>query len=170
MPHRKVIVEIVEERRDEMVKYASAVSGDEAGAEDLVQEAWLRCHQMAEVQSVAKPAHLLWRILRNLSIDRGRRIANEGRTFLRGRSEKQWEELADDQPSVEEMLIAQAELAAIQRLLDSLDTRTRKAFEMHRFEGAKLREIATRLGISTTTAHGLVANVVRLIRETVRQD
>ena len=170
VPRSKLIADLVEERRGEMVRYAGAVSGDDAGAEDLVQEAWLRCDQAAHDQSVEKPAHLLWRILRNLSIDRGRRIAHEGRILVGGRNDPQWEALPDDQPSVEDMLIAQSELAAIQRVLNGLEPRTRAAFEMHRFEGAKLREIAVRLGVSITTAHGLVATAMRLIRETVRQD
>ena len=170
MPQSKVIAELLEERREELVKYASAVSGDEAGAEDLVQEAWLRCDQAARTEPVAKPAHLLWRVLRNLSIDRGRRVAREGRTFLGGQQDQQWENLPDDQPSIEAMLIARHELAAIQRVLDRLDRRTREAFEMHRFEGAKLREIAARLGISITTAHGLVASAMRQIREAACRD
>jgi len=170
VPHRKVIAQLLEERREEMVKYAGAVSGDDAGAEDLVQEAWLRCDRAAQDRPIAKPAHLLWRILRNLSIDRGRRAAREGRVFIAGQPDEQWENLPDDRPSVEDMLIAREELAAIELVLDRLDPRTREAFEMHRFEGAKLREIAGRLGVSVTTAHGLVANATRLLREAIRQD
>ncbi|MBT0671538.1 hypothetical protein HT136_24515 [Novosphingobium profundi] len=71
MSQTEVIAGLLEERRDEMVKYASAVSGDEASAEDLVQEAWLRCDRAAKTEPLLKPARLLWRILRNLSIDRG---------------------------------------------------------------------------------------------------
>lgn len=170
MPQSKVIAQLLEERRDEMVKYAGAVSGDDANAEDLVQEAWLRCERAAKSQPLVEPARMLWRILRNLSIDRGRRIAIQGRTFVAGQEATQWEGLADDQPSVEDMLIAREELALIQRVMDSLDPRTRSAFEMHRFEGAKLREIAERLGVSITTAHGLVAEAMRHVRGAIRRD
>ena len=169
MPHRKVIAEIVEERRADMVKYAGAVSGDEASAEDLVQEAWLRCDQAAQTQPVVKPAHLLWRVLRNLSIDRGRRITRESRTLVGGLAE-QLENLPDNQPSAEDMLIAHSELAKIQHVLNGLDARTRRAFEMHRFEGARLREIASNLGISVTTAQGLVVAVMTQIREALREE
>ncbi|TCM20400.1 RNA polymerase sigma-70 factor (ECF subfamily) [Novosphingobium sp. PhB165] len=166
MPQRDVITDIVTERRDELVRYAGAVSGDADGAEDLVQEAWLRLDQAARVQEVAKPTHLLWRVLRNLSIDRSRRIAHEGRVVAQA-DERRFAELPDDQASVEAMLIARDELARIQRVLDALDPRTRTAFEMHRFEGAKLREIAARLGVSVTVAHGLVAAAIREIRAAI---
>jgi RNA polymerase sigma-70 factor (ECF subfamily) len=170
VPQSKVIAELLEERRDEMVKYAGAVSGDEASAEDLVQEAWLRCNRAAKTQTLVQPARLLWRILRNLSIDRGRRIAIQSRTFVAGQDDPQWESLPDDRPSVEDMLIAREELALIQRVMDAFDPRTRAAFELHRFEGAKLREIAQRLGISVTTAHGLVAEATRRVRAAARRD
>lgn len=166
----KVIAELLDERRDEMVKYASAVSGDEAGAEDLVQEAWLRCDRAAKTEPLIQPARLLWRILRNLSIDRGRRIAIQRRTVIASQDDPQWENLPDDRLSVDDLLIAREELALIQRVLDALDARTRTAFEMHRFERAKLREIAERLGISVTTAHGLVAEAARLVRAAVRRE
>jgi DNA-directed RNA polymerase specialized sigma24 family protein len=41
---------------------------------------------------------------------------------------------------------------------------------MHRFEGAKLREIAAHLGISVTTAHERIARAMALIRQAVRDD
>lgn len=167
---RKVIAELLRERRSEMVKYAGVVSGDEAGAEDLVQEAWLRCDNAAREETVVRPSHLLWRILRNLSIDRGRRRAIETRTVVAGGDDIDWHAVTDEQASVERILIARQELAAIQNALDRLDPRTRAAFEMHRFENAKLREIADRLGISTTTAHGLVAEATRQVRAAVQQD
>ena len=170
MSQSKVIAELLEERRDEMVKYASAVSGDEGSAEDLVQEAWLRCDRAAKTEPLLQPARLLWRILRNLSIDRGRRIAIQSRTMVASQDDPRWENLPDDRLSVEDLLIAREELVLIQRVLDTLDSRTRTAFEMHRFEGAKLREIAERLGISITTAHGLVAEATRLVRAAARRD
>lgn len=170
MPHRRILAELLVERREELVRYASVVGGDEAGAEDLVQEAWLRCDSAARIQPIAKPAHLLWRVLRNLSIDRSRRGAHERRTFASGQSDQLWESLPDDRVSIEDLLIAREELSAIQAVLDGLDARTRKAFEMHRFEGAKLREIAVSLDVSVTTAHGLVAAAMRRIREAIQQD
>lgn len=167
---RRIIAEIFAKRRDDLVKYASAVSGDEAGAEDLVQEAWLRCDRAARASTIQRPVHLLWRVLRNISIDRGRRIARENRTFVAGESDLRLSVHADDQPSVENLLIAREELARVQAVLDGLDARTRKAFEMHRFEGAKLREIAANLGVSVTVAHGLVGQALKRVREAVGQD
>lgn len=170
MSQRSIIAEIFTERRDDLVKYAGAVSGDEASAEDLVQEAWLRCDRAARISTIRQPVHLLWRVLRNISIDRSRRIAHEGRTLAAPDSRLDLSAHGDNQPSAEDMVIARDELARIQSALDGLDPRTRKAFEMHRFEGARLREIAAGLGVSVTVAHGLVAQALRHVREAVGRE
>jgi RNA polymerase sigma-70 factor (ECF subfamily) len=165
-----MMADLLRARRAEMVRYAGAVSGDEANAEDLVQEAWLRCDRAAQAEPLARPTHLLWRVLRNLSIDRGRRIATENRARDADRNGSRWESLPDDRADAEALLIARQELALIQNVLEALPPRTRAAFELHRFEGAKLHEIAARLHISVTTAHGLVAEAMRRIRAATRGD
>lgn len=170
MPQRKVIADILAEQRGNLINYARAVSGDADGAEDLVQEAWLRLDKAAQTQSITKPAHLLWRVLRNLSIDRSRRIASERSLIEAEPTPSQATQQADRQPSVEDMLIARDELARIRHVIEGFDARKREAFEMHRFESAKLREIAAHLGISVTGAHGLVASALRDIRGALDQD
>jgi RNA polymerase sigma factor (sigma-70 family) len=164
MSQRKVIADFLTDNREEMVRFAGRISGDVAGAEDLVQEAWLRCDSAMQGDNVAKPAHLFWRVLRNLSIDRHRRIAVEARVLA---DDADGAAVAHDQPAIDEMLIAREELIRVQRAMEGLDDRMRAAFEMHRFEGAKLREIAVRLGISVTTAHGLVAAALTVIRDAI---
>jgi len=164
------LIEFVATRRAELVRYAGAVSGDAAGADDLVQEAWLRCDRAAAFGAVGEPVHLLWRVLCNLAIDRSRRVAVERRRFGAVDPDRTLTGLADAQPSAEAALIARQEMARIQAVLDRLDPETRAAFEMHRFEGARLREIAARFGISVTTAHDRVARVMVLIRAAVRDD
>lgn len=170
MSKHSELTEFIMTRRADLVRYAGVVSGDAAGAEDLVQEAWLRCNRVAAVGALAQPAHLLWRVLRNLSIDRGRRVARERRTFAASDRADVAAGVADVRPSVEAALLAREELARVQRALDRLDPLTRAAFEMHRFEGAKLREIAGRLGISITTAHDRIAQAMVLVRAAVRDD
>jgi RNA polymerase sigma factor (sigma-70 family) len=170
VPPHDDIAEIFAARRRELVSYAGAVSGDAAGAEDLVQEAWLRCNRAAAVKTVAEPAHLLWRVLRNLSIDRARRLLRERRLFVSGDIDDSLTVVSDAESSVEEILVAREELLRIQTVLDGLDAETRAAFEMHRFEGARLREIAECLDISVTTAHARIAHAMARIRAAVRKD
>jgi RNA polymerase sigma-70 factor (ECF subfamily) len=52
--------------------------------------------------------------------------------------------------------------------MDELPARTRIALEMRRIEGAKLRDIAQRLGVSVPVAHSIVAEGIAYCRRRVR--
>lgn len=168
LSQRENMVAVFVNQQDQLVRYARAASGDTARAEDLVQEAWLRCERVADTQAIDQPSHLLWRVLRNLCIDRKRQISREQQHFVAADDDKRLLEHPHEQRSVEDMLIARDELRRVQDTLNAMDWRARTAFEMHRLEGAKLREIAEHLGISITVAHGLVARAMMQIRAAVR--
>ncbi|WP_231923247.1 sigma-70 family RNA polymerase sigma factor [Sphingobium cloacae] len=152
-----------------LVRYARTVSSDEFGAEDLVQDAWIRCRTIASRESIGDPAHLFRRVLRNLSIDRNRSLARERARSQDGDPSDIRRAAADDAPSVERAVIARRELEILRDALNTLDDRTRVAFEMHRFEGERLQDIAIALGISITRAHELVAAALRHCRAALRQ-
>lgn len=156
-------------QRDGLVRYARTVSSDESGAEDLVQEAWLRCRAIDAREGVGDPAHLFRRVLRNLAIDRQRSLIRERGRRRDGDVADIGHETADDAPSAERVLIARRELELLNRTLGQLDDRTRVAFEMHRFEGARLQDIAVALDISVTRAHELVASALRQCRNALRE-
>ncbi|WIW90357.1 sigma-70 family RNA polymerase sigma factor (plasmid) [Sphingobium sp. V4] len=153
-----------------LVRYARAVSADEHGAEDLVQEAWIRCRGIAARGPVNDPAHLFRRVLRNLAIDRSRSLARERIRLAAGDLADVETRMADDRPSAERAVIARHELDLLRQALGELDDRTRVAFEMHRFEGARLQEIAAALDISVTRAHELVAAALRHCRNALWAD
>ncbi len=70
-------------------------------------------------------------------------------------------EVAEEKPSPEAETIARQELERVLAAMAELPERTRLALEMHRLGGLKLREIAQRLGISTSMAQVLVVEAVR---------
>ncbi|MFC3443670.1 RNA polymerase sigma factor [Sphingobium rhizovicinum] len=152
-----------------LVRYARAVSSDEFGAEDLVQEAWIRCRTIENRESIVDPGHLFRRVLRNLAIDRSRSLARERARSQGGDPDSLHWQAADDRPSAERVVIARSELHILRDALAALDDRTRVAFEMHRFEGARLEDIAAALDISVTRAHELVAAALRHCRTALRQ-
>lgn len=139
--------------RHELIDYATALTGDRAHGEDVVQEAFLRLRRDAAARPLDEPLGYLRRIVRNLAMDWHRHRRSEGRYIDPG---------ADvsgavlDQPIPEEALAVKDELRIVMAAIAELPERTRRALEMHRFEGRKLREIGIALGVSTATAHGLV--------------
>lgn len=142
--------------RRALVEYAAGLVGSRTLAEDLVQEAWIRFDDAAKKQFVREPLGYLYRIVRNLAIDRQRRTFRESRIF----ADIDVDDAAivsPDRPATPETeALFRDELRQLNEALASLPERTRIAFEMHRFGGAKLREIADYLGISLSMAQVLV--------------
>lgn len=110
-------------------------------------------------QSLDEPLSYLYRIVRNLALDRKRRQTFEQRHFVEDAS-NQAAQAASGSPSPEQIVSARADLLLVKEALDELPEKMRVAVEMHRLGGARLKDIALHLGVSLTTAHGLVAEGV----------
>lgn len=139
--------------RGQLVDYAASIVGDRARGEDIVQEAFIRLDHAMALREIGEPLGYLRRIVRNLALDWRRRHAGELRLFDTG---AEVEEAVDERPSLDEELAQREQLRILVDALGELPERTRRALEMHRFEGLKLREIAARLDISVSLAHALV--------------
>lgn len=158
MPSDTTTILFIEHRRS-LVDYATGIVGSRAQAEDLVQEAWLRFDEVARQRFLDEPLGYLYRIVRNLALDGRRRIARETEALANGVAE------AVTAPGIistpEMLVIYRDELRLLDEALAELPERTRIAFEMHRLDGAKLREIAGFLDISLPMAHKLVSDGIR---------
>lgn len=146
-------LEIYLAHRRELIDYATVIVGDRASGEEVVQEAYLRLKSAAAQQILREPIGYLRRIVRNLALDWRRRLSIERRHFD---AEAAVEEVAEERPTLEDGVAGRDDLRIVLQALDELPARTRTALEMHRFEGAKLKDIAARLGISVGLAHSLV--------------
>lgn len=145
-------------QRPALVAYASKLTGDRAQAEDLVQEAWLRFDQACQGRFFEDAKGYLFRIVRNLAMDSLRRNAREGQVILTDAYEGASELCADETPTPETQALYKDEYARVFEAMAELPERTRIAFEMHRFGGAKLKDIAAYLDISVSLAQMLVVD------------
>lgn len=167
MSQAKRILALYVAHRSHLVTYAAGITGDRAIAEDVVQEAWTRIALPARVRPLEEPTGYLYRIVRNLALDGRRRRSFEQRHFMEGKEEVA-AGAASDSPSPEAAALSKDELQAVLQVLDGLPERMRIAVEMHRLDGAKLKDIAARLDISVTSAHELVAEGVQRCRLRLR--
>lgn len=158
--------QIIDQRRS-LIQYANRITGDRDHAEDVVQEAYLRLGEMATKQALARPGGYLARIVRNLALDRLWRSRRERQAFVPD-GEAALAHIVADQPSPEQAALANDEYARLEAALAELPERMRVAVEMHRFGGARLREIAEELGVSVTFAHELVIEGVARCRNRLR--
>ncbi len=145
--------------RSGLIDYASPIVGSRAGAEDVVQEAWLRF--VAVQGAITQPVAYLYRIVRNLAFDYVRRDRGEdcgdAETWLDG--------VADQAPGPEAHAVSSNELQRVSDALARLPERTRRAFELYRLQGHTLQQVADAMDISIGTVHQLVHTALRSCAE-----
>lgn len=151
-----------------LLRYATRITGDAAEAQDVVQDAWLRFRATASSRPLEEPSGYLFRIVHNLALDRQRRDVRESRIFTT-QATVATELIPSDQPSQQASAEAKDELARLHKALAQLPVRTRRAFEMHRFEDMKLTDIAQELGISKSLASELVIEAVEFCKKALRR-
>lgn len=154
------ILQLYIDHRRKLVEYAGGIVRDPGRAEDVVQEAFLRFRTAASGRLLEEPVGYLYRVVRNLALDRRRRAMLEGRYFRQG-IEGTAAEIPEASPSPEQELIAREALQRVMEAMDSLPERTRIAVELHRFGDCTLKEIADHLDVSVSMAHQLVIEGVR---------
>ncbi len=155
--------------RTALVDYAMPIVGDRARAEDVVQEAFIRFAPGGPKPqaTIDHPLGYLYRIVRNLAVDCRRRVARD-RALAGQNLEVAAIAVPDERADPEVEAAAREEVRLLIAAMDELPERTRLALEMRRLEGAKLREIAERLGVSITVAHQIVAEGIAHCRRRVR--
>lgn len=151
--------------RPALVSYASRITGNRTQAEDLVQEAWLRFDEASRGRFLEDATGYLYRIVRNLALDSRRGAARERRLTGAGDFAEAVRSSADAAPDPEARALSRSDYEAALAALAELPERTRIACEMHRFGGARLREIAAFLDISVPLAHKLVAEGVEHVKQ-----
>lgn len=148
-------------------RYASQILRNPAEAEDIAQEVFLRLWRQAGRYDPARgtPAAWIWRIARNLCIDRTRRQG--WRRFLGLEAAP---EPADETPGAEAALDARQRLARIGAALAELPERQREAITMRATGGLANAEIAAALGISEGAAEQLLVRARGRLRTRLGPD
>lgn len=140
-----------------LIEYASRIVGDHARAEDLVQEAYLRFDTAATATIFDDPVRYLYRVVRNLALDGRRKQAREA-VYVVGTSSDFAESAVDSRPTPEATAVGRSDILALKAALEELPERSRRALELHRFEGKTLKKVAEELGVSLGTAHALIVD------------
>lgn len=142
------------EHRGDLLKYAGRIVRDQAAAEDVVQEAYLRFTARSEqAGEIGQPLGYLYRIVRNLALNWVHRASMHAPEAA---SPATIESVPYDAPSAEQVLYYRDELRLLGEAVAELPERTRIAFRMYKLEGRSLQDVANRLNVSVVRAHQLV--------------
>lgn len=150
-----------------LLKYASGLVRDRAQAEDIVQEAWLRFARIVADARPSDPLRYLYSIVRNLAIDHLRQKIREKGVLDPGPFEAVVEAATDGRAPPDLAMRDRHAVEAVRKVMAEMPEQMRVAFEMHRFDGYRLREIAAHLHISVSMAHVLVSEAVDRCRRHV---
>ena len=128
--------------------------GRRDGAEDLLHSAFVRLAEYKARDAVENPSAFLVRTAANLAVDERRRVQVRRESQL---DVGEMLDMSDGQPLHIEVLAARERLEKVMAALDSLGPRTRQIFLLHRLEGMKYREIASRLDITVSAVEKHIA-------------
>lgn len=137
-----------------LINLAAPIVGCRAGAEDVVQEAYLRFSAIGmDKPEILKPVPYLYQIVRRLAFDW---VQSHSRERPGTVASDFFDERESPTPSPEQTVASRQELGEVIEALAELPERMRIAFEMSRLGGYKLQDIARELDISVTLAHQLI--------------
>lgn len=139
--------------------HAHVRSSEEAN--DMVQDAFARLLGSGARRALRQPEAFLNRIVRNLLIDRSRRLTGRP-SHVPIDEENEPAERPTQEDGIELEQLRERYRAAV----SALPARTREVFLLHRVDGLDYKEIAARLGMSYRTAEWHVAEaIVRIGRD-----
>ena len=134
-------------------------------AEDIVQDAYIKATEAADILNIKQPLAYLLQMVRNLAIDRHRRTAFETGLF---ENEEEGLQVPGQMATPEATAISRQNLTVVARALSELPERTRRVFELHRLDGHTHCAIAAQLNISTSLVNILIHDAMDHCRAALR--
>ena len=159
---------LVERYQQQVYHLALRMVNNEADAQDLAQEAFIRAWRgLGSFQFTSQFSTWLYRLTSNICIDflraqKRRKVVSL--TMLRDDEDSQWD-LPDDDPLPEQQMIAREERQALERAFAALDPEFRQILTLRIVNGCSYQQISQILGI----AEGTVKSRLSRAREQLRK-
>jgi RNA polymerase sigma-70 factor (ECF subfamily) len=134
--------------------YLLRMTQNQAEAEDLTQETFIRVHRsLPDFRGKSSLSTWLYRIATNVSVDHfWRRATQQAKVTLPLEEAKPEGEWADESPAPPEQQAVQSEMSAcVEKFIQRLPASYRTVLVLHDLQGLKNREIAEILDISLST-------------------
>jgi len=154
--------------RGPLVGYIGRMVGDQARAEELAQEAFLRVYRAREsYEPTAKFATWLYRIATRLALNSIRDHRHEaGRRSLDDSADGRLVfEAVDGRANREQQLLAEARLATVREAIAQLPDKQRAAVLMHKYQELDYQQIAGALGCSVSAVKSLLFRAYESLRQ-----
>lgn len=151
----------------DLVRHLTRKTGDPERAADVAQDTFIRLTLNAPDEArIANPRAYVYRAAGNLAIDYARQDRRQA-TWLSG--EEPDFSILDPSPDAERVAIGRDTLARLEHALDDLPPNARLALLMFRVDELSHREIAERLGVSTSMVAKYISQALRHCRDRLWQ-
>ena len=157
-----------------MIHFLFRMVRNEAVAEELAQEVFLRVYRSREsYRAEAKFTTWLYRIATNLAVNHARDTKHEraAQTLYLDAPDPETgttPDVADDEPSVEQHLMRNERMAAIRTHVMALPERQRMAVLMHKYQGMDYRQIGDVLKLSESATKSLLFRAYQTLRDKLK--
>jgi RNA polymerase sigma-70 factor (ECF subfamily) len=158
---------LVKRHSQSLFRVAFRITGNEADAEDVVQEAFLRGYQKLEsFESRASFGTWIYRIAARCALDRigGRRVDENHRVAEVSDPEQDEVQVADAAAGPDRMLLSGEIGAMLQEAMSGLTATEQTAFVLRHMEDCGTEEIGAALGIQPNAAKQAVFRAVHKLR------
>jgi RNA polymerase sigma-70 factor (ECF subfamily) len=166
---------LVEKYRRQMLHYMYRMVHNQAVAEELAQEVFLRVYRArATYRAEAKFSTWLYRIATNLGVNHARDTRHERGAQAVYLDQPDPEtgvspDVADTTPTVEQNMLREARLAAIRKHVMALPERQRTAVLMHKYQDLDYKQIGAVLKLSESATKSLLFRAYQTLRERLKE-
>jgi len=166
---------LIQKYRKPIVNFMYRMVRNQAVAEELAQEVFLRVYRSRETyRAEARFSTWLYRIATNLGVNYARDTRHERTASTIYLDEVDSEtgttpDVADDEPSVEASMLRRERLNAIRQHVLALPERQRMAVLMHKYEGMDYKQIGDVLKLSESATKSLLFRAYQTLREKLKE-
>ena len=166
---------LIEKYRKQMIYYMFRMTGNQAVAEELAQEVFLRVYRSREgYRAEAKFTTWLYRIATNLGVNYARdhkheRTAQNVYLDQPDAETGSTPDVADSHLTAEQGMLRDERLAGIRFQVMSLPERQREAVLMHKYQDMDYREIGAVLKLSESATKSLLFRAYQTLRERLKE-
>jgi RNA polymerase sigma-70 factor (ECF subfamily) len=152
---------LLERHRGPVIRFLYRMVQNQAVAEELAQETFLRVYRArASYEPAAKFTSWLFRIAMHLAVNSLR----DGRVEKLQESLDEETQLADRNPTIEQKLLSRAKLDEVRRAIAALPDKQRAAVLMHKYEEMDYKQIARVLNCSESAVKSLLFRAYETMR------
>lgn len=167
--------QLVEKYHRPMTHYMYRMTHNQAVAEELAQEVFLRVYRSRETyRAEARFSTWLYRIATNLGVNYARDTRHERAAHTVYLDEQDAEtgtspDVPDSRPSAEHDLVRDERMQAIRKHVMALPERQRNAVLMHKYQGLDYRQIGEILKLSDSATKSLLFRAYQTLRERLKE-